>query len=121
MNIRAMTPGDVDPVADLVTQLGYPASPDDVLRRFKRIDGRNDQAVFVAEDSSRVVGWLHVAAHPYLESDQSAEILGLVVADGARGRGIGAALVSAAEEWAIENGCHTLRVRSRITRDRAHR
>ena len=120
MKIRAMTATDVDRVAELVTQLGYPSSADQIARRFARIDGRNDCALFVADDGQAVVGWMHAAFQPYLECDESAEILGLVVADGQRGRGIGAALVSAGETWAKGIGCRSLRVRANITRDRAH-
>lgn len=111
---------DIERVADLMTQLGYPSTPGDIARRFTRIDGRDDQALLVADNGSAVVGWMHVGAHPYLESDESAEILGLVVAEGQRSRGIGAALVDAAEKWAAQHGCQALRVRSRISRDRAH-
>jgi len=112
---------DIEPVAALITQLGYPAAPPDIARRFARIDGRrDDQALLVADDGRAVVGWMHVGAHPYLESDESAEILGLVVAEGQRSRGIGAALVRAAEKWAAQHGCRVLRVRSRTTRPRAH-
>jgi GNAT superfamily N-acetyltransferase len=120
MIIRMMQTADVDRVADLLSQLGYPSTPEDIARRFSRIDGRDDQALFVADEGDAVAGWMHVGAHPYLESDESAEILGLVVAEGQRSRGIGAALVSAAERWAVEHGCQVIRVRSRITRDRAH-
>ena len=120
MIIRMMGERDVGRVADLLTQLGYPSTSAQIARRFTRIAGRADQALLVADDGTAVVGWMHVGAYPYLESDESAEILGLVVADGQRSRGIGAALVSAAEGWATERGCQVLRVRSRITRDRAH-
>jgi len=120
VTVRPMEVLDVDSVAALITQLGYPSKPQDIARRFPRIDGRDDQALLVADDGTSVVGWMHVGAHPYLESDGSAEILGLVVAEGQRSRGVGAALVSAAELWAAEHGCQVLRVRSRITRDRAH-
>jgi ribosomal protein S18 acetylase RimI-like enzyme len=120
MIIRIMEARDVDRVADLLTQLGYPSTPQQIARRFTRVDGRDNQALLVADDGSAVVGWMHVGAHPYLESDDSAEILGLVVAEEQRSRGIGAALVSAAENWAIEHGYQVIRVRSRITRDRAH-
>jgi GNAT superfamily N-acetyltransferase len=111
---------DVAPVADLLTQLGYPSTAEAIARRFTRIDGRNDQALLVADDGTAVVGWMHVGTRPYLESDESADILGLVVAEGQRSRGIGAALVTAAETWAVEHGCQMIRVWSRITRDRAH-
>ena len=115
-----MTPGDAEAVARLTGELGYPATADQIARRFARIEGRADQAVFVAEDGGAPIAWLHVAAHPYLESDATAEILGLIVCEGRRSAGVGAALVAAAETWARRAGCTALRLRSRITRDRAH-
>jgi GNAT superfamily N-acetyltransferase len=68
-----------------------------------------------------VTGWLHIAQTAHLTADPAAEILGLVVADSARGGGIGADLVRAAEAWAHGHGCDELRVRSRVERERAHR
>jgi len=115
-----MTAGDADRVAELVTQLGYPATARDIERRFSALAGREDQALLIADDASEVVGWMQVVAYPYLETDESAEIRGLVVADGHRSRGIGSALVSAAEAWAARHGCQTLRVRSNVVRDHAH-
>jgi len=120
LKIRSMTQGDINCVADLVTQLGYPATAAEIARRFTRLDGRDDQALLVAEEAGEVVGWLQVVAYPYLETDGSAEIRALVVADGRRSRGIGMALISAAEAWAARHGCPTLRVRSNVIRDRAH-
>ena len=115
-----MTTSDVERVAALTSELGYPATAAQIAQRFARIDGQRQQIVFVAEDSGVVVAWLHVAAHPYLENDASAEILGLVVADGHRGHGIGRALVNTAEAWARAHHCATMRVRSRVARERAH-
>src|SRR3954462_3875845 len=120
MIIRPMGSCDIDRVATLVTQLGYPATSLDIVRRFERIDGRDDQILLVADSDAAAIGWIHVAAHPCLEHDASAEILGLVVADDYRGQGSGAALVKAAEPWAAARGCGILRVRSRIARERAH-
>jgi GNAT superfamily N-acetyltransferase len=115
-----MAPSDVDRVAALTTQLGYPSTAEQIACRFSRVDGQPQQIVFVADDAGTAIGWLHVAVHPYLESDPFAEILGLVVAEGHRDRGIGRALVSAAESWARALGCATMRVRSRVARERAH-
>lgn len=114
-----MQASDVDGVADLLTQLGYPTTGSNVAARFGRIDAEHN-ALLVAEESGTARAWIHVAVHPYLESDETAEIVGLVVADGHRSRGIGKALVHAAESWAAAKGCRALRVRSRIVRERAH-
>jgi GNAT superfamily N-acetyltransferase len=114
-----MQAGDVERVADLLTQLGYPTTGSSVAARFARIDAEQN-ALLVADESGTARAWIHVAVHAYLESDDTAEIVGLVVADGHRSRGIGTSLVDAAESWAAGKGCRALRVRSRIVRERAH-
>ena len=112
---------DVECVAVLITELGYPATSADIARRFERIDGHDEQILLVADAGGEAIGPdFDVAVHPYLENDASAEILGLVVTDAQRGRGVGAALVDAAEAWAVRQGCGFLRVRSRVIRERAH-
>jgi GNAT superfamily N-acetyltransferase len=115
-----MTANDVEQVAALTSELGYPSNADQISRRLARIVGQPHQMIYVAEDAGMAVAWLHVAVHAYLESDAFAEILGLVVGERHRGRGIGHALVTTAEEWAGANGCRIIRVRSRVSRERAH-
>ena len=51
----------------------------------------------------------------------SSLIVGLVIVEGHRSAGIGAALLAAAEAWARARGCKRLVVATRITRERAHR
>jgi GNAT superfamily N-acetyltransferase len=77
--------------------------------------------VFVAEVDGEVVGWVDVFARRMLLADGMAEVSGLVVADGFRGRGIGARLMQATEKWAVSVGCTVMRVRSNIIRKQAHR
>jgi GNAT superfamily N-acetyltransferase len=115
-----MTETDADSVAQLCGQLGYPATREGVSERFCHIARSRDDAVLVAVASGQVVGWLHVGTKRTLESDLMAEILGLVTDESVRSRGIGRRLVAEAERWAAEIGCATVRVRSRIARERAH-
>lgn len=68
-----------------------------------------------------VVGWIHGRAVFLLEADPMAEIWGLVVGDGRRGRGIGVALLEAVERWAVGRGLDTIQARSNVIRERAHR
>jgi GNAT superfamily N-acetyltransferase len=120
--IRAARTYDAPAIADLGGQLGYAATRQQIASRLAGIESEPTSRVLVAEDASgRVVGWLHVAARTQLTEDTCAEILGLVVDESARGGGIGAALVRAAEGWAHTAGCTRVRVRSRDTRERAHR
>lgn len=115
-----MAAEDSAAVAGLWDQLGYPAAPAQILERFTRIECQTGTALFVAEVDSRVVGWIHVVIVPVFEVDLCTEIAGLVVDADYRSRGIGGLLLEAAEQWARKNGCRLMRVRSRVTRERAH-
>ena len=55
-----------------------------------------------------------------LESGERVEIVGLVVDEIARRKGIGRALVSAVESWAASKGLSAVFVRSNISRGEAH-
>lgn len=112
-----MHPADSAAVADLTSQLGYPANEADIRRRYDFISDREDGRIFVALDAGEdVVGWIHVQATYMLEADTRAEIWGLVVAESARGSGVGRALVTAAEDWAMTRGINMVAVRSNALR-----
>ncbi len=120
--IRAARTYDAQSIAELGGQLGYAATRQQIATRLAGIESEPASRVIVAEDAKgRVIGWLHVAARTQLTEDACAEILGLVVDEPSRGGGIGEALLRAAEVWARAAGCVRVRVRSRDTRERAHR
>jgi GNAT superfamily N-acetyltransferase len=122
VRIRQMMAADASHVADLTTQLGYPTAPGETTERLAILAARpDDHAALVAEEDGRAVGWVHVAIYTSLESGRVATIGGLVVDETHRSGGIGAELLAAAEEWARENGAGKMTVRSRVTRERAHR
>jgi GNAT superfamily N-acetyltransferase len=117
MRVRPMRERDARAVADLAGQLGYPSTAAQIRKRFELLLGDTRSAVFVAEDrDSGIVGWVHVLARAFLESDPYAELGGLVVDKGVRRKGAGKALVSAAEAWAAGHGYATMRVRSNVKR-----
>ncbi len=64
-------------------------------------------AVFVAEDSAsgRPLGFAHIKTFTdYFTAEPHGHISDLVVAAGAEGRGVGSALMAAAEEWSRARG-----------------
>ena len=112
-----MTARDAAAAAGLATQLGYPSTPAQIERRFARLSEDSESAMFVAEgEDGRVLGWAHVAGRCWLELDSYAELGGLVVDAAARRKGIGRALVLAAESWARGRGYVIMRVRSNMKR-----
>jgi uncharacterized protein YcbX/GNAT superfamily N-acetyltransferase len=122
--MRAIRPAGLDDapaLARLSTQLGYPQSESEARRALQRIRTEASGEVLVATEGGEVVGWIHVLLAPRLESGTYAEIGGLVVDAASRGRGLGTRLVEAAEAWAGERGAPTIRVRSNVVREEAHR
>ncbi|MFP5284848.1 MAG: N-acetyltransferase family protein [Thermoanaerobaculia bacterium] len=121
MTLRPARDSDAPALAVLTTQLGYPTGPEEAAARLRALQGSPGDAVLVAvPEEGEVIGWIHVTAVRGLELPPYALIVGLVVDEDHRGRGIGEELVEAAAEWARRNGCDTLRVRSNTVRVRAH-
>lgn len=116
--LREARPSDVAALATLAGELGYPATVPEMEERLARVSSGPDHALLVAEHDA-IVGWIHVVLTRSLESDECAEIRGLVVSAGHRGTGIGRQLVLAAERWAREKGCRRIRVRTNVAREHA--
>ncbi len=120
--VRPMERRDAREVTCLIEQLGYERSQDEVLCWLEALGSVTErQAAFVACLGEEVVGWIEVSIERRLQSDPFALIGGLVVKDGARGRGIGRRLCATAEEWGWSHGVSKVRVTSRSTRVDAHR
>jgi RimJ/RimL family protein N-acetyltransferase len=112
--VRAAEPGDAvalialgnavagEPEGWLLSDRAWRSAADE--RRYLRTLRRDSNgAVLVAEDAGEIVGRLAVARDPHPASPHVAD-LGLMVAATHRGRGIGSALLAAAEDWARSAG-----------------
>ncbi len=118
MAVRRARSSDVEAIAGLATQLGYAVSPAQVGRWLAA--GTDGRAAFVAEADGAVVGWAQGHDLDLLQYPRVLEVGGLVVADGARGRGVGKALLDALTDWGRRRGLDEIRVRSNVIRDGAH-
>ncbi|MGH2995779.1 MAG: GNAT family N-acetyltransferase [Gaiellaceae bacterium] len=95
-----------EPQGWLITDGGWRGVSEE--RRYLRAVRRHpDAAVLVAEGPEGLVGRLSLARDPHPASRHVAD-LGLMVAQSHRRRGIGRALMQAAEEWAREAGVRKL-------------
>jgi GNAT superfamily N-acetyltransferase len=121
LSIREIALEDASAAAGLSGELGYPASAEAMSRRIASLTGKKDRIVFVATLGGNVAGWIEIAVIDHLASEPRVEICGLIVSDGARGQGIGRDLVARAEQWAVQQGVTLMLVRSRVTREAAHR
>lgn len=119
--IRPARVNDAAALSELFGQLGYPVSSEEVGARLAAGSGAGDAACLVAEQDGVVAGVieLHLFA-PLHVPGRWALVSSLVVRDGLRGSGIGAALLAAAERMAWEAGCGHVELSSNERRTRAH-
>ena len=120
--VRPVRGADAPGCAELVTQLGYPTSLDQMQTRL-RVLASHDAVGFVAEVPDRaLLGLAGGSITAAWESDRPFGRLDvLIVHDAARGTGVGSALVAAVEEWARARGAGNLVLTSGKQRHEAHR
>jgi GNAT superfamily N-acetyltransferase len=121
MHIRNATSSDAPALAELITQLGYPTTPEQMQTRLPPLLVEPINGTFVAELDGRVIGMIGLRidrAHEY--DGVQGRILALVVDESARGKGIGSALVAAGERWARERGAAKIVVTTAKHRERTH-
>jgi GNAT superfamily N-acetyltransferase len=121
VQIRPVDVADADAVAELSGELGYQASVAVMEERIRNYALLTDRVVFVACRDSAVIGWIDVGIVHHLQVEPNGEIGGLVVSQACRSTGIGAMLVSHAEQWVKDRGLTRIVVRSAIAREAAHR
>ena len=92
-----------------------------MIQRIEQLLRLPHHVVYVACLSQTVVGWIDIGIGHHLQGEPYCEIGGLVVASALRSSGIGHQLVMKAEQWAKDQGISNMLVRSRVTREAAHR
>jgi GNAT superfamily N-acetyltransferase len=119
--IRKIEVADARAAAQLSAELGYPVESGEMAQRIEKLEQLNGHAVLVACAADAVVGWIDIAIVHHLATGAHGEIGGLVVSAEYRSRGAGRALLARAEKWVAERRVGMIIVRSRTTRERAHR
>ena len=118
--IRLAERGDGALLSALFAQLGYPTPGEEVDGRLAEPDPARE--VLVAERHGNMVGvliWHRL--QPMHLAPAWGLISALVIDEGARGGGIGALLLAAAEQRAAALGCGQLELSSSLKREGAHR
>ncbi len=119
--IRPAEPRDSAALVRLIGQLEYQVTADEVAERLAVMQGEG-RVVLVAELESRVVGCLSTSVMRVLHRPAPVGRISMMVVDEVlRNRGIGAALVQAAERELAVRGCYMVEVTSQARRTEAHR
>jgi ribosomal protein S18 acetylase RimI-like enzyme len=120
LRIRNADAVDGEAIAPLLAELGYEAEADGLADRIGR-HSRISEPVLVAKLGDTLVGCLTWHVMPVIHRPQPVgRITMLVVAQGARRKGIGRALVEAAESRLRQRGCGLVEVTSNVKLKAAH-
>ena len=121
MKIRKAKPEDVNHLVSLMGELGYPVSRETIEENLSAYERTAGYEVLVAEHEDNILGCisLHVIKLFHMEGNIG-RIVALVVSRDNRGRGIGKALVQAADAFFKKMGCARAEVTSADYRKDAH-
>jgi len=122
--IRDARESDVNQLSILITQLGYPCTPDEVLTRFNSVHNHPDYRTLVIADGGEPIAMAGLIKGFWYEKNGTyVRILAFVVDEDYRGEGIGKMLIKAIEDWAVELGVNAVVLSSGNKHERigAHR
>ena len=121
VTVRGVESADIEALADLITQLGYGTRAPEMEMRMEAIRANKNYATFVAVNKGTVCGMIGTfTRYTYEHNCPSAMILALVVSKEMRGRGVGQALIAAAEKDLAQRNIRRVAVNARFERKEAH-
>jgi len=121
VTVRAVESVDMEALADLMTQLGYETRASEMEMRMETILASKNYATFVAVSKGKVCGMIGTfTCYTYEHNSPSARILALVVSKEVRGRGVGQALIAAAEKDLAQRNIRRVAVNTSFERKEAH-
>jgi predicted N-acetyltransferase YhbS len=123
ISIRTIENADFQQVANLMVELGYPTTIDEMQKRLKDIQAHGNYKTLVAVKNKEIVGMIGLVKNFMWEQNGCyIRIQALVVKQADRQSGVGKKLIEAAEIWANEKGASfiALNCGNRKEREAAH-
>jgi len=119
MNIREYQAQDLESLAELMGDLGYPTHSMRMKHRMDNIQSDPMCFTFLAEMDGNIVGMVGVRkTFLYEVDDVATQITVIVTKEGYRNKGIGTALIKFVEEWAEREGTKVIVLTSGIKAER---
>lgn len=124
ISLRDYILADIESLAMLTTELGYPTTVSEMKARLVEISKNPNCKTIVAEQDSKIVGYMGLLkSTSWEQNDCFVRIQALVVKSEFRKYGIGKSLISYAESWGREIGARLIALNCGIReeRDSAHK
>jgi ribosomal protein S18 acetylase RimI-like enzyme len=122
VTLRPARGADSEPVASLLTELGYRSTAAGVEDRLRGSLNSETSCCLVAQADDEVIGLMSAELIPYFPTGSTiCRVTSLVISSRHRSRGVGERLVEAAVAFAREHGCSGIEVTSAERRVDAHR
>src|SRR5437870_5634555 len=120
--VRPAETSDLEALAELMTELGYPTRTSEMQMRWEIIAKDPRYRTFVAVYEGKICGMIGTFSYyTYEHNNAGGRIIALVVSKGARGRGIGRRLIGAAEHDFAQRNIRRIAINARFEREDAHR
>lgn len=105
LTIREADLPDISALTELMNDLGYVTTIDEMKIRFAQIQNNKDYKTFVALIEKQIIGMVGLEKNYFYEKNGIyVRVLALVSNSGFRQIGVGKKLMNAAEKWAKEIG-----------------
>jgi GNAT superfamily N-acetyltransferase len=119
VTIRPFKSTDIEAMAELMIDLGYPTPIDKMKKRMELIEATPLYFTFVAEIEGEVIGMMGIRlSYNYEEDGFATQISLLVTKHEYQGRGVGTAFITFIEKWAAERNSDSLYLTSGIKPER---
>jgi GNAT superfamily N-acetyltransferase len=120
-NIRTAAPSDGAVLRQLLAELGYQVTLDEITQTLEELTQDPDCQILVLCKLESVVGVILVYIAKSLTGGRYVVIGNLVIFQAERGQGLGRLLVNAAQQWTKQQDLTNLRVGSQTYREAAHK
>ena len=121
ISVRPAEAADTPALAELMIELGYPTRASEMEMRMEAIFADKNYATFVAVVDGKICGMIGTrVSYSYEHNNPGGAILALFVSEKVRGRGVGHALIAAAEADFTQKNIRRVAVYTHFRRTDAH-